>query len=219
MSRAPLQPTTVSQRHELAEIVAAGERNLADSYELQDYLEERGIGQEVANGFRLGEMGEWPGYERYAGMLIIPFLRQDEEPLTVRFRCWSRDCEHNGHGKYMSLPHDPARLFNAKTVLTAGQTIAIAEGEMDTITLEAMKIPAVGLPGANSWQPHYYHVLEGFNQILLFGDPDEAGMKMNKEIQKFLPSARVVHLPYDVNATVRMEGEETVWQAIERATA
>ena len=62
--------------------------------------------------------------------------------------------------KYMGLPGTHTRLYNVLALQQAGDFIAVCEGEIDAITLHyKCGVPAVGVPGANSWKPHYTRLL------------------------------------------------------------
>ena len=218
MTREPLRPTTDSQRRMIQAAVDEYHDQLWDSSEAQEHLEERGIDPDTASTFRLGVVTDpQPGHERYEGMLCIPYARAAGGYSTMRFRC-IEDHTHQGHGKYMSLPHDPGRLFNVSAIRDAGSVIGVCEGEMDTITLAQCEVPAIGLPGATTWTYHYGHVLAGFERVLLFGDPDDAGLKFNAQIMRAVSRARIVPLrDGDVSETYRLGGSEAIHQLIKEA--
>lgn len=189
-----LSPTTSSQREALAEAVASYQQAITP--EVARYLIGRGLDRQVASNARLGVVADpFPGHERFRNFLSIPYLRYDGEPVGIRFRCLS---DHNhresGHGKYMSISGDPARTYNVRSIHTAGDTIHVAEGEFDALILCKVGLPAIAIPGANSWSGRHRRMLAGFKRVYVWSDPDEAGAEMLNKISRSLRSARGVRL-------------------------
>lgn len=181
------------------------------------YLDARGIDEETAAIARLGVVTDpAPGHEKFRGMLAIPYLDKDGEPLTVRFRC-IQDHDHREykHGKYMSLPGDPGRMFSIGSIFRAGNEIHICEGEMDCLVLNKIGRHAVAMPGATTWRPRHRRMLAGFSRVWVWGDPDEAGAEMVAKVTQSLRSAIPLQLEADVNDTYLAGGKE----ALERVLA
>jgi DNA primase len=138
-------------------------------------------------------------------MLAVPYVRWSHEHkwavVSIRFRCL-RDHEHRGHGKYNTVAGDRPRLFNTAALLGRGVRIGITEGEIDAISAEACGIPAVGVPGAQSWQPHFREPFVGYREVLVFADGDDAGLKFAETVVKSLSNAKAVLMPpgQDVNS-------------------
>ena len=129
----PLQPLSTSQKEMLEEAVASYQEHMTP--EAAAYLLKRGIGRDEALAFRLGVVVDpAPGHEKYRGMLAIPYLGRNGQPLTVRFRCM---VEHNHrdyfHGKYNTIKDDIPRMFNIGAVHRAGDEIHVCEGELDEL--------------------------------------------------------------------------------------
>nr|WP_280485399.1 topoisomerase [Nocardia cyriacigeorgica] len=126
-----------------------------------------------------------PGHEMFRGWLSIPYLRRmPGRPLTVvsiRFRC-IEDHEHEGHGKYMTLPGDRPRLYNTVDLLDSSPTICIVEGELDAATLRLCGIRAVGVPGAENWLPHFPEPFRGYETVYAVGDGDDAGQRFTRTV-------------------------------------
>lgn len=168
--------------------------------------------------FRLGYVRDpLPGHEMYKGMLAIPYLRQDItgdwSVVSLRFRCIENHT-HAGHGKYNTMPGDRPRLYNTRSLVRAHDTIAICEGELDTITAMACGIDAVGVPGATAWQPHFREAFYGYETVFVLCDGDEAGHKFGRSIAESLPNAKVIPCPpgEDVNSWMLGGG----WSELER---
>ena len=184
-----MQPTSPSQREVLEEAVSRYEQAVSD--EAAEYVLGRGLTEETALTFRLGVVADpMPGHEKFRDMLCVPYLHPTGYPLTVRFRCMK---QHNhreyGHGKYMGISGDQARMFNVGGIVRAGREIHVTEGEFDAMILNQIGLPAVALPGATNWSPHYRVLLAGFSRVWVWGDPDEAGAEMVNTIARSLRQA------------------------------
>lgn len=165
--------------------------------------------------FRLGYVADpLPGHDMYRGMLAIPYLRRSEErdengdrtwsTVSMRFRCLIPDCEHNGHGKYMTTEGDRPRLFNTVALLRGSDNMLICEGEIDAITAQAYGYDAIAVPGASSWQKHFGEPLLGYESVFIMADGDKAGMDFARKVRQFLPNGRIIPCPpgEDVNSWI-----------------
>jgi DNA primase len=182
------------------------------------YLLDRGIGREEAVTHRLGVVGDhpFPGHERFRGMLAIPYLDRNGSPLTIRFRCLE-DHDHRAHfhGKYNTITDDPPRMYGIDSVHQAGDTIDVAEGELDRIILRKIGLHAVAIPGASIWQSRHRRMLAGFNRVRVWGDPDDAGAQFTARICRALRSAKGVRLQDgDVTETYMQGGAQALLDLI-----
>jgi hypothetical protein len=168
--------------------------------------------------FALGYVAEpLPGHEMFKGQLAIPYLRWSQEHgwmvVSVRFRC-IQDHEHKGHGKYMTVAGDRPRLFNTFALLKDSPAVAITEGELDAITVQMTGMPAVGVPGANSWQQHFREPFLGYRDVFILTDGDEAGRGFGNTVASSLPNAKVIPMPpgEDVNSLVVKHGPQALME-------
>ena len=200
MERESLQPLTAS---EVKHLTTATTQYMEASAAIQPWLEARGIDEVTASMFHLGYVADpMPGHEQYRGMLAIPYRGERRKDGTyptwsIRFRCVKPHvglCKDNGHGKYLTMKGDTARMFNVPAILEAQGEIHIAEGELDAVILNKLGYPAVALPGATQWQRHHSRLLAGFNKVFIWGDPDEAGSELVATICKHVRQAVPVHL-------------------------
>lgn len=170
----------------------------------REYLEGRGLAG-VALGAGLGRVPDDPGleWERYRGMLSIPYLTVDREVVCIRFRAIDPD---NTGPKYLQPPGSEITIYNMPALARNSKTIIITEGELDCLTLESLGYTAIGMPGANSWKPHYSRALDGFRNVIVAGDPDEAGQKFNETIMSSIRRATAMHLKQDINDTAMQPG-------------
>ena len=175
-------------------------------HEAEEYLAGRGITLEAATRARLGVVLEpLTGHEAYINRLAIPYLTRSGV-VDVRFR--SLDLSEP---KYMGMAGASTHLYNVGSLFRASSYICICEGEIDTITLDAVcGIPAVGVPGVNNWKKHYTRLLADFDKVFLFADGDNAGTDFGKSLSRELGNLVVVQMPEgeDVNSMYRLHGAD-----------
>ena len=182
-------------------------------HEAEDYLAGRGITLEAATRARLGVVLEpLTGHEAYINRLAIPYITRSGV-VDVRFR--SLDLSEP---KYMGMAGASTHLYNVGALFRASSYICICEGEIDTITLDAVcGIPAVGVPGVNNWKKHYTRLLADFDKVFLFADGDNAGTDFGKSLSRELGNLVVVQMPEgeDVNSMYRLHGADYFKNKIE----
>lgn len=211
-----MQRLSESQRSYLREATTRYWRAFPDS-PAAEYLANRGLDQqELSSEFLLGYVADpLPGHEMHRGSLAIPFLRWSQDMgksvVSIRFRC-IKDHEHIGHGKYMTQAGDRPRLYNTLALMRQDPTIAITEGELDAVTAQLAGVPAVGVPGAEAWQPHFREPFLGYETVYILADGDEPGMRFANTVARTLPNARVIPCPEgeDVNSLVQKNGPEAL---------
>ena len=180
-----------------AALKAAANLRNNPQHDVYQYLTEtRGLTPETLATFHLGliEDGD-PDFGDHAGWLSIPYLSPTGF-VDLRFR----NPDPDGKPKYKSLPGHSGRIFNPSAILTARDTIVIAEGEFDTIILNQVGLHAIGVPGASAWRKPFELAVHGFENIIICedGDDDGAGKGLTSTIVKGLDWAK----------TVRFEGTD-----------
>jgi hypothetical protein len=222
----PLLPLSSSQQQLLAEAVKRYEDATETEPDVWAWLAARGLDHDslAVRTHRLGVVADpMPGHEKYRGWLCIPYLSaaDDRHPVQVRFRCLQdHNCREKGHGKYASLSGDRGRMYNVQALQFADDVIHLCEGELDAITLVSCGLPAVAVPGAQAWRPHYRRVLAGFSKVHVWADPDEAGSELLSRVMKALPQAQPVRLTDgDVNETFRRYGSEHLKDLVRGTTS
>jgi len=174
------------------------------------YLEARGISQEVSRTFLLGSVVEpSAGHELAEGMLSIPY-RTPAGVVGIKFRRLDE-----GTPKYLWPTGQKIGLFNVNDLHKQSDTIAICEGEIDTIILSGCAgIPSVGVAGVSQWKPWFPKLFESYSRILIFADNDvkedgrNPGQELAKRIKEDLDKAEIIHLPdnTDVNEVYLQHG-------------
>ena len=183
-------------------------------HQAAEYLKTRGLSVDEAKKFHLGVVDNpLPGHEGYKGKLVIPYITPSGV-VDIRFR------SINGEDpKYIGLPGAKTSMFNAQAVLTAEGYICVTVGEIDCITaLVKTAHPAVGIPGANNWKPHYTKILDDFDTVIVLADGDAPGLEFGKKISRELGNVNIVQMPegHDVNSIVIQEGAEWLSERISK---
>lgn len=172
--------------------------------EAEGYLASRGITLADAHTAHLGLVVEpLPGHEQFMGRLAIPYVTP-AGVVDIRFRSISGE-----EPKYMGMAGSETRLYNVRAISQATDFIAVCEGEIDAITLtQKCGIPAIGVPGANSWKRHYSKLLQDFERIYVFADGDQPGSDFGKKLAREVQGVIVINMPEgeDVNSIFNRDG-------------
>ena len=176
------------------------------------YLEARGITAEVAHTFRLGSVVEpSAGHEHAVGRLSIPYLTP-AGVVGIKFRSIDDTTP-----KYLWPSGQKIGLYNVLDLHRYSDTIAICEGEIDTIVASGIVgIPAVGVAGVSQWKPWFPKLFESYARILIFADNDvkedgtNPGQELARRIKEDLDKATIVQLPpnMDVNEIYLQLGKD-----------
>lgn len=210
-----MQTLSAAQRKFFEQAVTTYQSDLAGDTSAQAYLTSRGLGPDAAGTFRLGVVQRaLPGHEQYRGRLVIPYLTP-AGVVNIRFRCAeAHECE--GHPKYLSAEGAGTNLFNVLDLKKDSPFVCVAEGEIDTMSLSLAGLPAVGVPGVDTWQKHFSRCLEDFEVIYAFGDGDKAGGKFSNFLARET-RARPIRMPAgeDCNSIYVKEGADGLRRLIE----
>lgn len=182
------------------------------------YLEGRGIDKAAALAAGLGVVIDpLPGHEYLTGRLSIPYIT-DAGTVNMTFRCiQSHDCKANKHSKYMLWPKLRANLYHARSLQAAPEWVAVAEGEIDALTLNISGIPAVGISGVEKWQDHWPLIFDDFIRVYFFEDGDDPGKQLGDKLEHELnaPVVRIKMPPKeDVNSIYVKQGPEALVRMI-----
>lgn len=204
-----------SQRNTLQQAVTEFHAQMPDS-PAEEHLTHRGLYQsdlqEQVERFRLGYVGDpLPGFEKYQGMLAIPYLRVHPRHgwgcVSIRFRRLGETGP-----KYRTMPGDRPRLYNTNALNLNVRDVGITEGELDAVTASVCGLPTVGVPGAQSWKPHFAELFRGYRTVYVFTDGDTAGEQFGETIGSQLSNSKIIPCPpgEDINSLLIDGGVETV---------
>ncbi len=73
--------------------------------------------------------------------------------------------------------------------------IILEEGETGFATLLHNDIPALGLPGAGSWNDDWIGHFDGIDEVFVWEEPDDAGKRFVEKIRAAMPNVLVVEAP------------------------
>jgi DNA primase len=210
-----VQTLSDEQRRFFEQAASTYQADLAGDTSARAYLASRGLGSDALVTFRLGVVRRpLVGHEQYAGRLAIPYLTP-AGVVNLRFRCLqSHECD--GHPKYLSAEGAGTNLYNVLDLKRDSPFICVAEGEIDAMSLSLAGLPAVGVPGVDTWQKHFSRCLEDFDVIYAFGDGDKAGGKFSSFLAREA-KARPIRMPNgkDCNDVFREEGAEGLRKLID----
>ena len=165
-------------------------------------LAERGISEQVAARFQLGTVTEpINGHEMYDGWISIPYITAGGGCVGFKFRRID-----DGKPKYGSPTGQKAHLYNVSDVLLMSAYIVICEGELDAVITSGMLgIPAVGVPGVQSWKPHFPKLFNGYDTVYVVGDNDvkedgsNPGAEFAKRVANEIINSQIVTLPPELD--------------------
>lgn len=160
----------------------SGERALS-------WLQNRGISPEVVRLFNLS----W-----YQHPLHGPCIRI---PVNGQWAKYRRDPLDERKPKYWYDTGSRVSLYGLSEFLSVPErkTVVITEGELDTLVLWSLNIPAItSTGGALSFQEEWKSTLEGKDVYVCF-DNDDAGAEGMARILEFLPDAKVIFIPEQPN--------------------
>ncbi|MFI2909439.1 topoisomerase [Streptomyces sp. PDY-4] len=122
---------------------------------------------------------------------------------------------HQGHGKYMSLPGDPPRLYNTPALIEHSSVLVVVEGEFDTQSWALAGIPAVGAPGTGTWRDYWTPALLGYEVVYLIAE-DAPGLVFMDELASELPNGKVIKMAdsQDSNSVLINHGPEALRKRI-----
>lgn len=208
-----MQSLSSEQRQFLEQAAVTYQQDLAADQAALSYLAKRGFSPEVAYAYRLGVVRRpLVGHEGYASRISIPYLTP-QGVVNMNFRCArDHDCKSiEGHRKYLKPEGSSSNLFNVLDLKKDSPFIAVAEGELDTITLSICGIPAVGVAGVKAWEKHFSRCLADFDTIYSFADGDKAGGSFASFLGREV-KARPIRLPQgsDVNQIFQEGGPDAV---------
>lgn len=183
-----------------------------EGLELYEYLtDERGFTPKTIAKFQLGAvLDPLEGDGGYVGRIAFPYFTTSG-PVAMRYRI--------GPGqqgpKFLQPAGSHTTMYNVLATVEHSRTIIVCEGEPDTISAAQCGLPAVGIPGASAWKPHYRAVLAGFDKTIIVADNDDGGAGAafaEKIANAGVPSPVIMTWPqgHDLNSFMLEHGADEV---------
>jgi len=138
-----------------------------------EWLSDRGLTEQTIADFKIAEQSRGN-----ATVAVFPYLR-DGEFINAKYRNVA-----DKHDMRQEAGAEPC-LFGWHLIDPRTRVIAIAEGEIDAMTLHQVGISAISVnagAGNHQWIDNDWERLERFSTIYLCFDNDEAGRKGVKEV-------------------------------------
>lgn len=149
------------------------------------YFEKRKISKTTVEAFKIGADAK--------GMIVFPFYENGVNVFVKYRRPWKPTAEEAKKSKEWRDPNTKPVLFHMDDCVFSSPLI-ITEGQIDAMSLyEAGMQNVVSVPSGCddlSWIENCFDWLEKFKQIILFGDNDDPGRKMIREVSKRLDESR-----------------------------
>ena len=112
----------------------------------------------------------------------IPYLTESRGEAAVRFRIGLEKSEEEDRFKWRT--NSKAMLYGLwrlEKIRKAGRVVLV-EGESDTQTLWYHGIPALGIPGVDTWKEVWTEHLEGIGSIYVVIEPDKGGATLKDKL-------------------------------------
>ena len=161
-------PFLMTPAHEAA--LARRVDNLERGGPWMEMLTKRGISADVVKAFRLGTAQE-------GDPLVMPMIDViTGQACGIRFRYLGGEMKAETGSR-------PSETLYGKFQVT--EPTLVCEGEMDVLAMLSAGCPSVvGILGAEiGWRPEWSELLKDAPMILLCGDDDDAGARMNERIR------------------------------------
>jgi len=123
---------------------------------------------------------------KYGPFLEMPYKDEKGRVVAVRRRFRMHD---DGHGQRFAWQKGTCitlyGLWRLNEIHKAGWVL-ILEGESDCHTAWHHGLPALGVPGANTWKPAWAEYLKGL-RVFVWAEPDEGGKALVQAINRTMP--------------------------------
>jgi hypothetical protein len=147
----------------------------------------RDAGYTLADLREAGLIGEKSNRPLFENRIIVPYMNR-ENVVTLRGK--------QVGGNWLQARGIGLGLFGVDNIRAQEGDVYVCEGEFDTMYLDQLGYPVVGLPGADTFQEQWTTWFEKSRRVFIVLDADDAGRKGAEKIKGALgPKARVVELP------------------------
>ena len=157
----------------------------------RNWLSARGLKPHIVRDYLLG-------YDPERRAVVIPYLNALSEVRSIRWR----NLRPEGP-KYLQPKGESLHLFHVKAVKKP--KVWVCEGEFDSMILDQMGFPSVGVPGVNSFKPEWCYLFAYCDQVTVVFDADEPGQegagRLTKMLSPYVTKLRMVRLPQGKDVT------------------
>lgn len=188
--------------------------------EALQYLESRGISEEVAKKYEITVQTKNPN------ILVFPFYDEVGKLKFVKYRKTDFDKTKDANKEWCESKTKPI-LFGMKQCDTSFKRLVIVEGQMDCLAVATAGINnVVSVPtGAKgfTWVPYCWNWLCKWEEIIVFGDYEKGSISLLDELSKRLKT-KIKHVREenyldckDANEILLKYGKEQVIKCVENA--
>ena len=188
--------------------------------EALQYLESRGISEEVAKRYEITVQTKNPN------ILVFPFYDEVGKLKFVKYRKTDFDKTKDANKEWCESKTKPI-LFGMKQCDTSFKRLVIVEGQMDCLAVATAGINnVVSVPtGAKgfTWVPYCWNWLCKWEEIIVFGDYEKGSISLLDELSKRLKT-KIKHVREenyldckDANEILLKYGKEQVIKCVENA--
>jgi twinkle protein len=176
---------------------------------VEDYLKSRGFSKETWERRGVGE---------HKGNIAMPYRDENGELVFMKFR---KPEKYTGNGQKAWREAGGKPILWGMDLCDCSKPLVIVEGEMDALALDEAGVDNVtSVPSGNedlTWIENCWEWLERFEKIIIWGDNDDPGRKMVRNIIARLGDYRcaTVESQYkDANIALFKDGKEKTKAAV-----
>jgi len=164
-----------------------GEQTEGQGITLSQLAEARGLDIQF-----LTELGWEDTTDAGRNIVKIPYPNASQETTAIRTR---RSLD--GSTKFSWRNADKPHPYGLPAVEKAAATgyILFVQGETDYARCAQEGIPAIGIPGANTWKPEWASYFETVEVLYAWQEPGQGGERFVEAITRSFPEVRIVVAP------------------------
>lgn len=169
---------------------------------------------------------DYVGVKENNGSVCFEYRNELGEHLANKYRRTKKPKNNNAPKMWFEKGTNVNTLFNMDKV-NVSEPLLITEGEFDCLSAiesgfkNTVSIPS-GVNGTNEWITSNWTFIEQFEEIIIWFDNDEAGIKGAREVFNRLPNASVkivrCEIANDINELLHKYGKLAILKQIEKAT-
>ena len=169
---------------------------------------------------------DYVGVKENNGSVCFEYRNELGEHLANKYRRTKKPKNNNAPKMWFEKGTNVNTLFNMDKV-NVSEPLLITEGEFDCLSAiesgfkNTVSIPS-GVNSTNEWITSNWTFIEQFEEVIIWFDNDEAGIKGAREVFNRLPNASVkivrCEIANDINELLHKYGKLAILKQIEKAT-